>query len=97
MRKMKLYRRAIVEAEGDCLYGNEIFLHESCIYLDVLKELLDNGYFVWLCYDAFYVRKNNITQPDFEKYCAEIIAQKANAYIRALNNGGNEYELEPAI
>lgn len=95
--EMKLYRRAIVEAEGNCLYGNEIFLHESCIYLDVLKELLDNGYFVWLCYDAFYARKNNITQPDFEKYCAEIIAQKANAYIRALNNGGNEYELEPAI
>nr|DAT55758.1 MAG TPA: hypothetical protein [Caudoviricetes sp.] len=25
----------------------QIFFHESCIYMDVLNELLQNSYFVW--------------------------------------------------
>ena len=39
--EMKAYQKAVIKAEGGKLYGTEIFLHESCIYLDVLKELLD--------------------------------------------------------
>ena len=79
---MKAYQRAIIEAEGRRLYGTEIFLHESCIYLDVLKELLDNGFFCWECYDAFYARKEGVTQEEFEKYVEALVEEKANAYIK---------------
>ena len=33
------------------------FYHESCIYMEVLKALLDKGYFVWQQYDCFYSDK----------------------------------------
>ena len=79
---MEAYQRAVIKAEGGKLYGTEIFLHESCIYLDVLKELLDNGYFCWECYDAFYVRKEGVTQEEFEKYVEALVEEKANAYIK---------------
>ena len=45
--EMKLYKEAIEVAEGEDLYDSEVFFHESCIYMEVLKELLDNGYKVW--------------------------------------------------
>lgn len=79
--EMALYRNAIVKAEGRTLYGSEIFLHESCIYLDVLKALLDDGYFVWECYDAFYAKKDSVTQEEYEKYVTELVEEKANNYI----------------
>ena len=79
---MKAYQKAVIKAEGGKLYGTEIFLHESCIYLDVLKELLDNGFFCWECYDAFYARKEGVTQGEFEKYVEALVEEKANAYIK---------------
>lgn len=79
---MKAYQKAIIRAEGGKLYGTEIFLHESCIYLDVLKELLDNGFSCWECYDAFYARKEGVTQEEFEEYVEALVEEKANAYIR---------------
>lgn len=79
---MKAYQKAVIKAEGGKLYGTEIFLHESCIYLDVLKELLDNGFFCWECYDAFYARKEGVTQEEFEKYVEALVEEKANAYIK---------------
>ena len=79
---MKAYQCAVIKAEGGKLYGTEIFLHESCIYLDVLKELLDNGFFCWECYDAFYARKEGVTQEEFEKYVEALVEEKANAYIK---------------
>lgn len=47
---------AVIEAEGQKTYGNEIFFVESCIYLAVLKYLI-KGYNCWLVYDAFYFKK----------------------------------------
>lgn len=79
---MQAYQKAIIKAEGGKLYGTEIFLHESCIYLDVLKELLVNGFFCWECYDAFYARKEGVTQEEFEKYVEALVEEKANAYIK---------------
>lgn len=79
---MRAYQKAVIKAEGGKLYGTEIFLHESCIYLDVLKELLDNGFFCWECYDAFYARKEGVTQEEFEKYVEALVEEKANAYIK---------------
>lgn len=80
-REMKLYKRAVIDAEGGFLYGNEIFFHESCIYLDVLEELLKSGFFVWECYDAFYAKKRGITQEQYEALVAQIVARKATEYI----------------
>lgn len=39
-------------------YGSEIFLHESCIYIDMLECLLNNGFAVAQCYDCFYTDKD---------------------------------------
>ena len=80
--EMEAYQKAVVSAEGGKLYGSEIFFHESCIYLDVLKSLLDNGFFCWECYDAFYARKEGVTQEEFEKYVEVLVEEKANAYIK---------------
>ena len=79
--EMKIYQNAIVAAEGGRLYGNEIFLHESCIYMDVLSKLLEDGYFVWQCYDAWYAKKKGISQEYFEEYVRELVKEKANLYI----------------
>lgn len=80
--EMKLLQNAIISAEGGCLYGSEIFYHESCIYIEVLKELLENGYKVWQCYDAWYATKEGTTQDEFEKYVTDLVENKANEYIK---------------
>lgn len=77
-------KRAVETALGGTLYDSEIFFHESCIYLDVLEELLNLGYFTWICYDAFYSEKKGITQKEFEKLVLYIVEVKANAYIKSL-------------
>ena len=79
--EMRRYQDAIIAAEGGTLYGSEIFYHESCIYMDVLKELLDNGYKVWQCYDAFYAHKEGVLQEDFMEYVTKVVKEKANLYI----------------
>lgn len=80
--EMSRYQRAIVKAEGGKLYGSEIFFHESCIYLDVLQALFDEGFFCWECYDAFYARKEDVTQEEFEEHVGALVEEKANAYIQ---------------
>lgn len=79
--EMKIYQDAIIAAEGGILYGSEIFYHESCIYMEVLKELLDNGYMVWQCYDAWNASKEGVTQEQFVKYVTKVVEKKANLYI----------------
>lgn len=79
--EMRIYQDAIIAAEGGTLYGSEIFYHESCIYMDVLKELLDKGYKVWQCYDAFYASKQRTTQENFKEYVTQVVEEKANLYI----------------
>lgn len=79
--EMRIYQNAIIAAEGGSLYGSEIFYHESSIYMDVLKELLDNGYKVWQCYDAFYAYKEGVTQEGFTEYVTQVVEEKANLYI----------------
>ena len=81
-REMRIFRNAVLRAEGGVFYGSEIFYHESCIYLDVLEELFKNGFFVWECYDAFYARKNGVSQEEFEKICRRIVERKANDYVK---------------
>lgn len=83
--EMRLFKEAIIMAEGGQLYGSEIFYHESCIYMEVLKELLDSGYKVWQCYDAWYAAKEGVTQEDFVRSVTELVKNKANEYIGRQN------------
>lgn len=85
-REMRLYKEAVTQAEGGYLYDNEIFFHESCVYMDVLNVLLQNGFFVWQCYDAFYAKKNGVTQQEYEVYVKDLVRDKANQYIDTTQN-----------
>ena len=81
-RELRILKKAVESAEGGHLYDSEIFFHESCIYMDVLYELLSRGFFVWQCYDAFYAKKSNVNQEEFEALTTEIIKERANEYIQ---------------
>ena len=83
--EIKLLRNAVIAAEGGNFYDGEIFFHESCIYMDVLKDLLEDGYKVWQCYDAWYASKEGVTQDTFEKHVTELVARKATEYINHRN------------
>lgn len=91
--EMRLLRLALIYTEGGVLYDSEIFFHESCIYLDVLEELLGMGYFVWLCYDAFYAgAKEGQTEKEYQKICAQIVKEKATTYARTAEYDGEVCE-----
>lgn len=91
--EMWLLRFSIIYVEGCALYDSEIFFHESCIYLDVLEELLRMGYFVWLCYDAFYAgAKEGQTETEYQKICARIVREKATTYARTAEYEGEVCE-----
>lgn len=51
------YKKSIEETIGELKYDSEIFFHESCIYMKVLKVLLEKGYDVLQIYDGFYTDK----------------------------------------
>lgn len=51
---MKSLRRAMEKVLGQTRHDNFIFYVESCIYIDTLYTLLEQGYHVWLVYDCFY-------------------------------------------
>ncbi|MEE1085007.1 MAG: hypothetical protein UH850_14870 [Paludibacteraceae bacterium] len=82
--EMRVYQEAVIKAEGGRLLGSEAFYVESCIYMDVLKQLLNDGYMVWQCYDAFYASKEGITQEYFEKHVTKVVEEKANLYIHTV-------------
>ena len=85
--EMKLLRQAVVDAEGGKLYDNEIFYYESVVDGRVLKQLLDEGFFVWLCYDAFYsTAKEGWDQERFEHYVQSLVETQANILINEINN-----------
>ena len=69
---MKSYKQSIEMTVGQ-EYDSEVFFHESCIYLDVLFELLKRNYNVWQCYDCWYTDKE---VEDIQ----EIICNKALSY-----------------
>jgi len=82
---MKSYRDSIINTVGELKYDSEIFFHESCIYMDVLYELLSRGVNVWQQYDCWYT---NIEVTDIE----QIVKQKVNQYINkqiAITNNNN--------
>lgn len=79
--EMGRYQKSVIQAEGGMLYGSEIFFHESCIYMDVLLTMLEAGYKVWQCYDAFYATKESVAQEEYQEYVTQLVKEKANLYI----------------
>ena len=59
---------------GNMAMNNEVFLHESCLYLDLVKVLRDSGIKVVQVYDGFY------SDQDIASLCREILPDIANSY-----------------
>ena len=74
-------RGAVIRAAGGRLYGNEIFLIESCIYLNTLYDLLSAGYKVWLLYDCFY-SDDGRNEIDFESLVRDGVRRNFMNYYR---------------
>lgn len=102
---MKAYKDSIAETIGELKYDSEIFFHESCMYLDVLKSLLDDGFDVLQIYDGFYTDKeckdieeriSNITEAYYNKYINnnkdKIINNNDNNINNTIVKKFNEYE-----
>lgn len=77
MKKLKV---AIEVAEGGNTLDSEVFYHESCIYMDVLKELLDRGFDCWEVYDSWYASKAGCTQEEYTEIVEEVIEKVVQDY-----------------
>ena len=76
-------------------YDSEIFLHESCIYMDLCKELLERGFKVVQVYDGFYVNKDNgMTEEAFNELCQVILDNVSMEYKEKYLMNNNEYNDE---
>lgn len=80
---MKSYKRTVEETIGG-LYDSEIFFHESCIYMDVLFELLKRNINVWQVYDEW-----NTNRKVEDIY--DIINNKVMLYYNNYINDNKEY------
>ena len=84
---MRIFQDAVLTVEGNIPFDNEIFFHESNIYLAVTAYLLDDGFFVWQVYDSWYAKMDGVSQSDFEEYVTDIVAGIANQYIENYYHG----------
>ena len=65
---------------GNC-HDSEIFLHESCIYMDLQNELLKQGFDVTVVYDGFYVdRKEGMDNTQFAQICNKLLERISREY-----------------
>lgn len=83
---MRAYKLSIEETVGELKYDSEIFLHESCIYLDVLKSLLDDGFDVLQIYDGFYTDKEC---RDIEERIKKISESYYKRYLKDIKDNNN--------
>ena len=82
---MIAYVSAIKETIGQT-YDSEIFLHESCIYLEVAKIIRERGIKLVQIYDGFYTDKKvedieDIVKEVAEKYYREYIIREEEKHI----------------
>jgi hypothetical protein len=91
-RIMYAYKESVEETVGTLKYDSEVFYHESCIYMEVLEELLESGLFIWQQYDGFYSDKDMGNMYERVKRIAEayykenIKEEYKNKGIRERNN-----------
>lgn len=77
--EIELFREAIEKSCGPKIYGGEIYYIEACVYLSVIKELLDSGHFVWFLYDGLYATGPMIGEL-FEDLVNRIIEVRFNEF-----------------
>lgn len=87
---MRAYKLSIGETVGELKYDSEIFFHESCMYLDVLKSLLDDGFDVLQIYDGFYTDKEC---RDIEERIKVITEYYYKRYLKDNNNNNNNKDI----
>jgi hypothetical protein len=75
VRTIDAARNAVTVALGRS-WGSEIFLHESCIYLDAFAALLRRGYRVIQVYDAFFIQgRLDAAEVAEVQYCIQTAAE----------------------
>lgn len=85
---MKSYRDSIINTVGELKYDSEIFFHESCIYMDVLFELLKSGCSVWQQYDCWYV-DNETVASNIKEIVENKVIKYVNKHINQSTNNNN--------
>ena len=63
-------------------YNSEVFMHESCIYIDAIKRMMDLGYKVLPIYDCFCFNK---------QYDTESVEIDVNTMTACINAAAEEY------
>ena len=80
-KELELLDEGIKKACGPVMYGSEIYYIEGCVYLSVIKDLLDMGHFVWFLYDGLYA--SGVMMDDlFKALVDEIIKMKFNDFYK---------------
>ena len=65
-------------------FDSEIFLHESCIYMQLVDELFKLGFDVIQVYDGFYVRnRNDVNQEQFNDIVNDLLDSITLNYIKS--------------
>lgn len=76
-------KQATINVLGESDFS-EIFFHESNIYMEVLNELLEQGFFVWQVYDCWFAHKDGVTQSEYQELVSQIVKEKADRYIKKI-------------
>ena len=65
-------------------FDSEIFLHESCIYMQLVDELFKLGFDVIQVYDGFYVRnRDDVNQEQFNDIVNDLLDSITLNYIKS--------------
>ena len=65
-------------------FDSEIFLHESCIYMQLVDELFKLGFDVIQVYDGFYVRnRDDVNQEQFNDIVYDLLDTITLNYIKS--------------
>lgn len=65
-------------------FGADIFVHESCIYVSLLKKILKRGYKCCHVYDCFYIDER-LDKEKFEKMLKETLEEYRSKYKRLID------------
>lgn len=69
-------------------FDSEVFLHESCIYMQLVNELFKIGFDVIQVYDGFFLRKrDNVTQDNLNAVINDLLDKIVIKYIQKYKIG----------
>lgn len=80
-KEMELLDSSIKKAVGPIIFGTEIYYVEGCVYLSVVKDILDSGHFAWFLYDGLYATGPNINEM-FRSLVSRMIQVRFNKFYK---------------